>query len=234
MFRRPVVITVVAVAALGATALALPLLAAADHSETALVSTGPDGGNGAFNAVFRGASQDGTKVFFHTFESLVSGDTDSSQDVYERSVVVSSNTPPDCSGVTAAPRRLKPASGQKPFQQVTLGGATDLDGDTLSFHIDGVSQDEPVTGAFAGDNTTPDAGLTSEGADSHKVLVRAEANPDGNGRVYRISYTVSDGTDDCSGVATVSVTPNKKGKPTAPVDDGNTTSYDSFTGATLP
>jgi len=50
---------------------------------TTLVSTGPSGGNGAYNALFDGSSQDGTRVFFHTSEKLVNGDTDSSPDVYE-------------------------------------------------------------------------------------------------------------------------------------------------------
>jgi hypothetical protein len=51
---------------------------------TTLLSTGPAGGNGAKDAYFEGASTDGTRVWFETGESLVSGDTDSRQDVYER------------------------------------------------------------------------------------------------------------------------------------------------------
>ena len=42
-------------------------------------------GNGAFEAAFAGASGDGSHVFFFTDEQLVSGDTDSSPDVYGRS-----------------------------------------------------------------------------------------------------------------------------------------------------
>ena len=53
-------------------------------STTTLLSTGPAGGNGAFNAFFAGASPDGTHVFLYTNELLVSSDTDGSQDVYER------------------------------------------------------------------------------------------------------------------------------------------------------
>jgi RTX calcium-binding nonapeptide repeat (4 copies) len=49
-----------------------------------LVSTGPAGGNGSRAALFRGASADGTRVFFTTDESLVSADTDAQTDVYER------------------------------------------------------------------------------------------------------------------------------------------------------
>jgi hypothetical protein len=49
-----------------------------------LVSTGPDGGNGEGNVTFAGASPDGDVAFFETVESLVSSDSDSSQDVYQR------------------------------------------------------------------------------------------------------------------------------------------------------
>jgi hypothetical protein len=51
---------------------------------TTLVSTGPAGGNGATGAFFDGASANGDRVFLHTREALVSGDTDASIDVYER------------------------------------------------------------------------------------------------------------------------------------------------------
>ena len=52
---------------------------------TALVSAGQVNGNGAFNASLAGSSADGARVFFVTFERLVSNDNDSSQDIYERS-----------------------------------------------------------------------------------------------------------------------------------------------------
>lgn len=53
-------------------------------ASAALVSTGPDGGNGAVAAIFAGASSDGTRAFFETTESLLAADSDSSSDVYER------------------------------------------------------------------------------------------------------------------------------------------------------
>ena len=52
---------------------------------TTLVSTGPAGGNGASDAYFKGASSDGSRVFFVTGERLVSSDTDASFDIYLRS-----------------------------------------------------------------------------------------------------------------------------------------------------
>ena len=49
-----------------------------------LLSAGPDGGNGAFDAIGRGVSEDGTHVFFETAERLdASADTDAQVDVYE-------------------------------------------------------------------------------------------------------------------------------------------------------
>jgi hypothetical protein len=51
---------------------------------TTLVSTGPVGGNGAFDASFAAVSLDGRRVFFDTREPLTAGDTDASVDVYER------------------------------------------------------------------------------------------------------------------------------------------------------
>jgi hypothetical protein len=52
---------------------------------TTWVSQGEIGGNGAFGAGGTQVSSDGSKAFFATREQLVSGDTDSEQDVYERS-----------------------------------------------------------------------------------------------------------------------------------------------------
>jgi hypothetical protein len=49
---------------------------------TSRVSGGISGGNGASPATFTGASRDGSKLFFGSAERLVSGDTDSSQDLY--------------------------------------------------------------------------------------------------------------------------------------------------------
>ena len=51
---------------------------------TTLVSTGPVGGNGAFDASFAAVSLDGERVFFDTREPLTATDTDASVDIYER------------------------------------------------------------------------------------------------------------------------------------------------------
>ncbi len=50
-----------------------------------LASVGPAGGNASVTAIYAGNSQDGSRLFFETYESLVSSDTDTRTDVYERS-----------------------------------------------------------------------------------------------------------------------------------------------------
>jgi TolB protein len=110
------------------------------------------------------------------------------------------NRPPDCSGVEAAPSVLERALRTR-FVTVELSGATDPDGDPVSIEVDGVTQDEPVTGL--GDPTSPDARPAAEPAE---VRLRSERAPRGDGRVYRISFTATDsaGTS-CTGTATVAV-----------------------------
>jgi hypothetical protein len=72
-------------AALSLVALvALSSTASANHSQTDLVAIGPNGGNGPFDSAYGGSSADGEHVLFTTKESLVTADTDSSIDVYER------------------------------------------------------------------------------------------------------------------------------------------------------
>jgi hypothetical protein len=70
---------------LGLSFAGLAGVAGANHSLYQQLSEGEINGNGAFDAVFGGASADGTRVFFITGERLVSGDTDAQLDVYERS-----------------------------------------------------------------------------------------------------------------------------------------------------
>jgi Tol biopolymer transport system component len=114
------------------------------------------------------------------------------------------NAPPICTGVVATPSVLWPPNHS--FRLVGLAGGTDPDGDEVAITIDDVRQDEPLTSRH--DRTSPDAAL---GARSDQVQLRAERSPRGDGRVYRIDFTASDGNGgSCSGTVTVTVTRHKR------------------------
>jgi hypothetical protein len=44
---------------------------------------GPNGGNGVQTVIYKGNSQDGSRAFFETAESLISSDSDTARDVYQ-------------------------------------------------------------------------------------------------------------------------------------------------------
>jgi Calx-beta domain len=113
------------------------------------------------------------------------------------------NQAPDCSGVNPWPERLWTPNHK--LRLVTLGGATDSDGDELAYEIQAVTQDEVGRG-------TPDA---RPAAEPNQVWLRAQRWGRGDGRIYRIEYTASDGRDaSCGGTAVVQV-PHDSAHPVA-------------------
>ena len=123
------------------------------------------------------------------------------------------NRPPACSGVEASPAQI--TAHNRMFVTVALAGAGDPDGDAVSISIPGVTQDEPV-------GAQPDA---RSGATPDTVRLRAERDPRGDGRVYRIAFEARDGNGaSCEGTATVGV---PRRRHVAPVDSAPP-SYDSF------
>jgi len=122
------------------------------------------------------------------------------------------NTPPNCSGLTTSPRILSPANNK--LRTITISGATDADGDPLTYSITNVKQDEPVDAHGQGERA-PDAQLVS----GTQVKVRAERSGGGNGRVYEISVSVADDAGaTCTGTVTVAVPHDRSGTPA--VNDG--------------
>jgi hypothetical protein len=175
---------------------------------TYLVPTGVPT-SGPVRPVSFGASDDGARVLLSSTARLTPDDNDDLADLY----VATTNRPPDCSAVAVAPSILWPANGK--LRIVELAGASDPDGDPVTLSVDGVTQDEPLTRRY-------DARLTT---DPGVVRIRAARDPRGDGRVYRIAFTASDGSASCSGAVKVSV-PRHRNR--AAIDSAPP-SYDSFT-----
>jgi hypothetical protein len=174
---------------------------------TTLISTGPNGGNGAHNAFFEGASQDGSRVFFTTDEQLVTtgtpADTDSSTDIYERSAGVTTliSTGPDGgNGAHTALFEGASADGSRVFfdtSEKLVTGGTPADGDTQadvyqrSAGVTTLISTGPNGGNGANDATF--AGASSDGSRvffttaEKLVTTGTPADTDSSGDVYERS-----------------------------------------------
>jgi hypothetical protein len=121
------------------------------------------------------------------------------------------NVGPACDNATANPDRLWPPNHK--FVPIAIDGVTDPDGDMVTITIDSIFQDEAVTARGSG-KSAPDG----RGVGTSTAEVRAERVGGGNGRVYHIGFTATDGLGaSCAGTVTVGV-PSRPHKP--PVDDG--------------
>ena len=157
------------------------------------------------------AGSSGTSL---TNVATISGDQSDPNGANNSSTVTTAlNHNPVCAAVNGGPDLWPP---NHKFKLITLTGATDPDGNTVVLTITGVTQDEPLNGLGDGD-TSPDAAI---GPASNKVKLRAERSGLGDGRVYRIAFTGSDGLGGtCVGVATVGV-PHDQGGGSTPIDSG--------------
>ncbi len=121
--------------------------------------------------------------------------------------------PPDCPNAKANPNLLWPPNHK--FHLITIT-VPDVDGNPNVVTITGVTQDEPLNSTGDG-NTSPDA---KSGPSGNKVYVRAERKGNGDGRVYRISFTATDINGTCSGTVKVGVPHDMGPKGRVPIDSG--------------
>ncbi|MDQ3970101.1 MAG: hypothetical protein M3227_00235 [Thermoproteota archaeon] len=123
------------------------------------------------------------------------------------------NIEPDCSTVTPNLATLWPPDHH--MEQISIGGATDPNGDLVALVITDIIQDEPINGLGDGDQV-PDAALV----DGDTVQLRSERAENGDGRIYYISFTADDGKGGiCNGVVAVSIPLDQSGNIPA-VDSG--------------
>lgn len=113
----------------------------------------------------------------------------------------------DCAAATAGPATLdKPNKGMKP---VSIAGITGPN--AFSLRITGIDSDEPIKDKAAKDRTGPDAKIVKGKVTKKKpvavdsALLRAERQASGDGRVYTLKFTASDGSQTCDGSAKVRV-----------------------------
>jgi hypothetical protein len=138
--------------------------------------------------------------------------------------VLTFNQAPICANVRAIPPALWPPNGK--FRLVLLRGATDPDGDRLTYQIVSITQDEAL-GRLDGDHHAYDEDDDNHYKKSKKVVpdavrgrgpiffLRSWRDPHGDGRVYTITFTVNDSHGaSCTGTTTVTV-PHDQAHPAA-------------------
>jgi hypothetical protein len=109
------------------------------------------------------------------------------------------NQPPNCGGAFPSVVTIWPPNHD--MVDITIQGVTDPDGDPVTINIDQIKQDEPTDGTGDG-HTCPDGA----GIGTSTAQVRAERSAQGDGRVYTIYFTASDGNGgSCQGSVTVCV-----------------------------
>ena len=117
------------------------------------------------------------------------------------------NQPPDCSAAIASPSTVWPPTGE--MVPISLSGVTDPDGDPVTITATSVSNSEQRR--YRG---------CSGDATCSPLAVRAERDGDGDGRVYKIQFTASDGRGGaCTGEVNVCV-PHDQGHD-SPCGDGD-------------
>lgn len=155
------------------------------------------------------------------FELVVTDDEARASEPDEVAIEVqNANDPPSCELAVAEPARLWPPDHK--LVDIDIAGVTDSDPvfNEVALTITGVTQDEPVDGEGDG-STSPDA-VIEDAEPRDRVRLRAERAGGGDGRVYAVGFTASDGFESCSGEVLVGVPKSRK---STPVDSGQ--AYDS-------
>jgi hypothetical protein len=143
----------------------------------------------------------GTTAIRHTVVAGANGADNGGSSSGSAYVFAPTNQPPNCNGATPSISTIWPPNHK--MINVTIQGVTDPDGDPVTINIDQIKQDEPTDGLGDG-HTCPDgAGI---GTSTAQLRAERSASLGGNGRVYTIYFTASDGQGGyCRGSVTVGV-----------------------------
>ena len=146
---------------------------AAEPRSTSLVSTGPAGGDGPFEAEFAGATSDGSQVFFWTEEPLVGGDANPVRDLYRRGggETTQITAGPGGSGAPVGEFGAVTADGGRVFF-TTTASLVEADGDESAdvYERSGETTTLLSTGPAAKNTTEEDAGFAGASSDGGRVF----------------------------------------------------------------
>jgi hypothetical protein len=107
-------------------------------------------------------------------------------------IAVVDRTPPVIHGASVAPSFLWPPNHKMVAVRVTIDAEDVCEGESIVRLLD-VRSDEPDDARGVGDGqTSGDIRGADLGTDDREVLLRAERNGTGDGRVYTLTYSVSD------------------------------------------
>ena len=128
------------------------------------------------------------------------------------------NQPPVCSAATPSVASLWPPNHQ--WVPISILNVTDPEGGPVTIVVKSIFQDEPTNSR--GDGNTA---IDGKGVGTSIAYVRAERSGDGdddehdrgNGRVYHIRFSASDGQSTCNGEVIVTVPHDRRG---VAVDEG--------------
>ena len=152
-----------------------------------------------------------------TFQLVVSDGAATSAPDTVSIAVLDTNQPPACALARPSPSRLWPPNHK--LVPVSITGVADPDDPDVRVTVIAVTQDEPVGGPGCG-HSSPDAVLNGA-----SVLLRAERDGRGTGRVYRVTFTAEDESGaQCTGSVNVCV-PHDRGGHLC-IDEGQ--GYDSL------
>jgi hypothetical protein len=148
------------------------------------------------------------------FEARVVGTDSVEHGAFGDLISIECNSAPVCADAEASQTIIWPPDHK--FVEISVLDVTDADSDEIKININSIYSDEATatTKGNGGINRAPDG----QGVNTSTAFVRAEHSGLGNGRVYHIAFTASDGKGgSCSGIVTVGVPQKKK---STPVDEG--------------
>jgi len=133
------------------------------------------------------------------------------------------NRPPDISGAEPSLRCLGPPNNK--YIDMTLQGITDPDGNLVILTITKITSDEATASekGSGGAKHAPDATV----GDGNAFQLRSERSGNGNGRVYKISFTASDNEGGVSSGTVIVCVPHDQSQKCSCIDNGQ--KYDATT-----